>query len=342
MASEIHPNKIKTKQDINQQPRTDTKIGKRLLLKAQIYLDPGESNEDCSWSQNSQSDYSASYNMFKGIPSKVGKEVMTSNFRTSQVIQVKPQERSLDICKRNILNVTKKRDGKIRPSKAILTIQDTKEQKEMDSQRNEKVQVKNSERKIKLFSTSIRKVKKYQDYTTVKDPETKEDEDIKMSKTGTEKKYIQQIKDNKFTLGAELMSSPAAENRVHNEDNDDCSDHVLSSGPSSPFHCIDEPSVQASNTIPNAHNDENIDYSFHEKSSTPSPSSHCSNESIQQTNSGSHVLPQHSPLHYVSLDSYSVSTSYCTSFYRLYMKKFCKHEIYHCHYTIMGYHSNRL
>jgi hypothetical protein len=328
MASETHPYKTKAKQDIKEQPRTDIKTRKKSMFKAQIFVDPGESNEDSSQSQKSQNYYSASYNMFKGIQnisSKVRKEVMTTNFRTSQGIQDKPKGSSLDMCRRNILNVTKKGYGKIRQSQAILSIQGTKEQKEMDSQRNEKVEVKNSVKEIKLSSTSICKAKKSQDYIPVKDSETKKnEEDINMSKIYTERNYINQIKNNKSTLGAELLSSPASENGVHNGDNDNCSDNVLSSDQSSLPDCIHETTAQESNTRQNAHNDENINCSVHVKSSAPSSPSDCINESIQQTNSESNILPEYSPLHYVSLGSYSVSTSHCTSFYRLYMRKFCK------------------
>jgi hypothetical protein len=346
MASEIHPRKIKAKQDVKEQPIADIKTRKKSMFKAQIYLDPGESNEDCSQSQKSQNYYSASYNMFKGIhniSSKVRKEVMTTNFRTSQAIQDKPKGSSLDKCKGNILNVTEKENGKIRRSQAILSMRGTNKKKVMTSQRNEKVEIKNSINKIKLSSTSVCKAKKSQDYTPVKDSETKKDEeDIKMSKIYTEEKYIHQIKNNKSTLGAELVSSPASENRVHNGDNDDYSDNVLFSDQSSPSDCIHEPTVQESNTKQNIHNDENIDYNVHVKSSAPSSPSHCINKSIQHTNSGSDVLPEYSPLHYVSIGSYSVSTSHCMSFYRLDMRKFCKYDICHCHYTIPGYHSNRL
>lgn len=313
MASEIHSYKFKAKQNIKEQPGTDIKTRNKSMFKAQIYVDPGESNEDCSQSQKSQNYYSSSYNMFKGIhniSSNVRKEVVTKNFRTSQVIQDKPKGSSLDMCKRNILNVTKKGDGKIWRPQAILNIQDTKERKEMESQRNEKIEVKNSVNKIKLFSTSVCDAKKSQDYTPVKESETeKDEEDIKMSKIYTEGKYSHQIKNNKSTLGAELPSSTASENGVHNGNNDDYSDNFLSSDQSSPSDCIHEPIVRVSNTRQNTHNDENIDYSEHVRSSAPSSPSHCINSSIQQTNSESDVFPEHSPLHYVSLGSYSVSTS---------------------------------
>ncbi|PNF15141.1 hypothetical protein B7P43_G15570 [Cryptotermes secundus] len=277
MASEIHSYKFKSKQNIKEQPRTDIKTRNKSMFRAQIYVDPGESNEDCSQSQKSQNYSSSSYNMFKGIhniSSEVRKEVVTRNFRTSQVIQDKPNGSSLDMCKRNILNVTKKGNGKIRRSQAILKIQDTKERKEMESQRNEKNEVKNSINKIKLFSTSVCDAKKSQDYTPVKDSETKKnEEDLKISKMYTEGTYSHQIKNNKSTLGAELTSSQASENRVHNGDNDDCSDNLLE----------------------------------HVRSSAPSSPSHCINSSIQQTNSESDVFPEYSPLHYVSLGSYSSS-----------------------------------
>jgi hypothetical protein len=264
--------------------------------------------------------------MFKGIhniSSEVRKEVMTSNFRTSQVIQATSKRSSLDRCKRNVLNVIKKGDGKIRRSQAILSIQGTKEQNEMDGQRNKKVHIKNSVKKVKLYSTSICKAKKSQDYTPIKDSETKKNEDdINMSKMYTEGKYSHQIQNKKFTLGAKLLSSPAAENEVHNGDNDDYSDNVLSSDQSSPPDSTHELTVQASNTRQNTHKDENIDCSVHVKFSALCSPSHCTNESIQQTNSGSDVLPQYSPLHYVLSGSYSVSISHCTSFYRLYTETF--------------------
>jgi hypothetical protein len=337
MTSKADRNKIKAKQDIKEQPRTNTEIGKKSKFKVQIYLDPGESNDDFSQPQSSQN-YDSSCYMFQevhNISSNVRKESMNSNFRSSQVKKVKPKS-PLDICKRNILNVTKKGDGKITQSEQIPIIQGTKDHEQMDDQNTVKAQVNNSVQKIHLFSTLICTPNKDEDCASVKDSEAKNDEEyINMSTINGEGKFNQQIKNNKFTLEGEPIPTPAAEYRIQNGD-DDCSDYALFSD------CVDEPTAQASNTTQNVRNDEDIDYSVHEMSSATSSPSHYMNESIPQTNTESDVLPQHSPLNYVSLDSYSVSTIQCTSFYRTYMKTYCKHDIYYCHYTILGYHSNTL
>jgi hypothetical protein len=343
MVSKTDPNKIKAKQDIKKKQRTNIEVRKKSMSKAQIYLDPGESNDDCSRSQQSQNSYSDSCSVFQGvhnISSNVRKELMNSTFKSSHTIQVKPKS-SLDICKRNILNVAKKGYNKIRQSKTISIIQSTKHREQMDDQNTVQFQVKNSVKKINLFSTPICTPNKDRDYASGKESETKNDEeDIKMSTINGEGKYNKRIKNNKFTLEGESIATPAAEYIIQNEDND-YSDYELSSQQSSPLDCIDEPTSQTSNTRQNVNSEENIDYSFHERSSVTSSPYHYMNESITQADSGSDVLPQHSPLHYVSLGSYSVSISHCTFFYRPYMEKFCKHT-YHHHYTILGYHTNRM
>lgn len=287
---------MKAKQDINEQPRSGTKIRKKSKPKAQIYADPGEYSDDFSESEDSQNYYSASCSMFQGIQnisSNVRKELMT---RSSWAIKVTPKSSS-DMCKRNVLNVTTKGNGNTRRSKQVLSIQGIKAKEQMGGQNNAEVQVKN----INSFPTSTCAANNDQNYAFVKDSEAKNDEtDIKMSKINREGKHNQKIKKDKFTPPS------AAEYPVPNGD-DDYSDYA-SPSEISPYDWIDEPTVQASNTGHNSYNDENTDDSVSAMSSAASSPSYCMNESLQQTKSKSDVLPQHSPLQYMSLGSYSVST----------------------------------
>jgi hypothetical protein len=278
MALEVHPKRDKAKRDLKSRSKNDM-ITKKARVRVQIYKDPGESNEDCDQSQKSQNHKPELHNIcqdIQNIPSRIGRKVMNSNFSTSLAAEIKPKESSLDVHKRNTQNIIKKRNRERKQtSKAMHSTAGTKEQRNMDTEGNENVEVVNGVMKTMLFRTSICRAKKCQENKTVKDSETEEnEEDIWMSEVSAERKYIQkqrQIKNNNSTLGTDLPSSTTEANRAHNGDNADCSDYIPSSAPSSPLHCIDE--------------------------------------SILQTNNGSNVLPQQSPVHYVSLDTYSVSIS---------------------------------
>jgi len=250
----------------------------------------------------------------QNIPSKIRKKVMTSNFRISQVTAVKTWGSTPDVNKRNIPNVTEKRNrATLQTSKAMLSTPDTKEQSKMDTQENEKVKVENSVNKTKLFCTSICRTKVCQDNECVKDSETEENvEDIQMSKMNTERKDRQQqlqIRNKKFVLGTDLTSSRTEVNSFHNGDNVDCTDYAPPSALSSFPHSNDEPAVQQLKVQSDVHNTHKVDCTDSAPPSAPNSSLHCNEEPIQQTNIRSDVLPQHSPVHYALSDVYSVSTS---------------------------------
>lgn len=208
--------------------------------------------------------------------------MITSNFCTSLVTEIKQKEISIDIHKRNrqyIIkkrnrqNITKKRNRvKNQISKAIRSTGGRKEKRNMDTKGKENIEVECCVVKTKLFCTSKHRANNYQENKLVKDSETEEkEEDIHMSEVNTERTYIQQqwqAKNNNSTLGADFLSSTREANKAHNGDNAYSSDYT-SSAPSSPLLFTDE--------------------------------------SILQTNNGSNVLPQYSPVHYVSLCTYSVS-----------------------------------
>ncbi|KDR23795.1 hypothetical protein L798_11373 [Zootermopsis nevadensis] len=281
-ASTLYPKRNKAKQGLKSRSKDD-KTTKTNRAKVQIYEDPTVSNEDCDQSQKSQNHYSELHicKDIQTIPSNIGR-LITSNFCTSLVTEIKQKEISIDIHKRNrqyIIkkrnrqNITKKRNRvKKQISKAIRSTGDRKEKRNMDTKGKENIEVECCVVKTKIFCTSKHRANNYQENKLVKDSETEEkEEDIHMSEVNTERTYIQQqwqAKNNNSTLGADLLSSTREANKAHNGDNAYSSDYT-SSAPSSPLLFTDE--------------------------------------SILQTNNGSNVLPQYSPVHYVSLCTYSSS-----------------------------------
>jgi hypothetical protein len=299
MASEIQQNRNKAKQHLKSRSKTDIQKSKNATLGSYIFADLEEMNKDCDQLQKSQNLHSASHNILKeihNIPSKIIKAATTSNFRTSQVIKIKQGENLLDIHKVNNPDITKKRH------------RDKNKQKNMNSQRNGNVLAKNNAEELMISYTSVCTTNKDQDYKTIKHSRTaKKEEDNETSKINIRryKKGQWNMKNKSSTLGTDLSSLTREENLIY-------SGNKVDDDNSTPPHSNDEPAVQKSNNNSDIHSGHSTDCSDYVPSSTPSsPPFHCIHNSIQQINAGSDVLPQHSPLYYVSLDTYSVSISNC-------------------------------
>jgi hypothetical protein len=297
MASEIQQNRNKAKQHQKPRPKTDIQKSKNVAFGNYIFADLEEMDRNCNQLQKSQNLNSPSHIIFKeiqNIPSKIIKEATTSNFRTSQVIPIKQKENMLDICKANNPDITKKRH------------RDTK-QKNVNSQRTGNV-AKNDAEEVTISSTTICATNKCQDYKTIKDSRTgKKKEDNEMSEMNIRTKHRNEQWHMKSTLGTDLSSLTREENIIYSGNK---VDHGGSTQPFVP-HTNDMPAVQKSNIMSDIHSGHSTDYSDYGPSSTPSSPFQCIHKSVQQINTGSDVLPQHSPLHYASLDTYSVSTLNC-------------------------------
>jgi len=301
MASEIRQKRNKAKQHLRSRPKTDIQKGKNATFGNHIFADFDELNKDCNQSQNSHNLHSASPNIFKeiqNIPSTVIKEATTSNLRTSQVIQTEQQKNLLDIHKVNNPDNTKKR------------YRHTRKYKKMTSQRNGNTAAKNNANEVMISSTPIWATKKGQGHKAIKDSKTgKEEEDNEMSKIYIRKNLTneqQHLKNKKSTLGTEL-SPLTKENTIYSGDKvGNCYSTPLSAP-----HSNDEPALKKSGINSDIYSGHRTDYSDYMPPSTPRSQFHYIHKSIEQKNSGPDVLPHHSPIHYLSLDTYSVSIANC-------------------------------
>jgi hypothetical protein len=301
MASEIQQKRNTNKQHLKSRPKIDIQTSKNATFGIYKFTDFEEMNRDCNQSQKSHNHHSASHNIFKeiqNIPSTVIQEATTSNFRTSHVIQIKQKENLLDIHKVNNPNITKKR------------YRHTRKHKKMKSQRNGNTAAKNSTKEVMIRSTPIWATKKYQGHKAIKDSKTgKEEEDSGMSKIYIRRNHTkeqQHRKNKKSTLGKDLSPLTREENTINSGDKVD----YCYSTPFAP-HSNDESALQKSDINSDIHSGHRIDYSDYVPSSIPSSPFHCIHKSTEQENTGSDVLPQYSPIHYVSLDTYSVSIANC-------------------------------
>ena len=296
MASEIRQKRNKSKQHLQSRPKTDVQKSKNAAFGSYIFADFDEINKDSNQSQKSHSLHSASPKIFKeiqNIPSTIIKEATTSNLRTSQVIQIEQKENLLDIHKANNPDNTEKR------------YRHKRQYKKMTSQRNGNTAAKNNANEVMISSTPIWATEKCQDHKVIKDSKTgKEEENNEVSKI-----YIRRNLTNEqqqSTLGTELSPLTTDENTIYSGDKVDycCSTPLFAP------HSNDEPALQKSDISSDIYSGHRNDYSDYVPSSTPMSQFHYIH-SIEQKNSGSDVLPQHSPIHYLSLDTYSVSIANC-------------------------------
>ena len=295
MASEIRQKRNKAKQHLQLRPKTDIQQSKNATFGSYIFADFDEINKDCNQSQKSHSLHSASPSIFKeiqNIPSTVIKEATTS-----QVIQIEQKENLLDIHKVNNPNNTKKRYKR--------------KYKKMTSQRNGNTAAKNNANEVMISYTPIWATKKCQGHKVIKDSKTgKEEEDNEMSNIYIRRNLTneqQHLKNKKSTLGTELSPLTTEENTIYSGDK---IDYCYSTSLFAP-HSNDQPALQKSDINSDNYSGHRIDYSDYVPSSTPRSQFHYIHKSIEQKNTGSDVLPQHSPIHYLSLDTYSVSIANC-------------------------------
>jgi len=295
MASEIRQKRNKAKQHLQSRPKTYRQKRKNATFGSYIFADFDEINKDCNQSQKSHNLHSVSPNIFKeiqNIPSTVIKEATTSNFRTSQVIQIEQNKNLLDIHKVNNRDNTKK------------IYRHTRKYKKMTSQRNGKTAAKNN-------ANEVMATKKCQGHKAIKDSKTgKEEEDNEMSKIYIRRNLTneqQHLKNKTSTLGTELLPLTTEENTIYSGEKVD----YCYSTPLFAPHSNDEPPFKKSDINSDIYSGHRSDYSDYVPSSTLRSQFHYIHESIEQKNTGPDVLPQHSPLHYLSLDTYSVSIANC-------------------------------
>jgi hypothetical protein len=300
MALEIQQNRKNAKQHLKSRPNADIHISENDAFGIYIFADLEEMNKDCDQSQKSQNLHSASRSIFKeiqNIPSKIIKEATTSNFRTSQVIQTKKKENPLGIHKVNNPDVTNKRHT------------DTTKQKNKNSERNGKV--KNTAKEVVIHSTTICTANKCQDDKIMKNSERWEKQkDNETSDLNIVRKHVNKqchMKNKMSTDATDLSSFTTEENICYSCEEVDYGE----STPPSATHSNDDSAIQKSNTKLDIYSGHSTDYSDYVPSSSLSSSFYCIQKSIRQMNKGSDVLPQHSPLHYLSLDTYLVSISNC-------------------------------
>lgn len=300
MASEIQQKRNKTKQHLKSRPKFDIQSSKNVTFGSYIFTDFEEMNTDCNQSQNSHNLLSASHNILKeiqNIPSTVIQEATTSNFRTSHVIQIKQKENLLDIHKVNNPDIPTKRH--------------TRKHKKMKSQRNGNTVAKNNTKEMMISSTPTWATKKCQGHKAIKDSKTGEEkEDSEMSKIYIRRNHTneqQHMKNKNSTFGRDLSPLTREENTINSDDKvDNCYSTPLFSP-----HSNDESALKKSDINSGIHSGHRIDYSDYVPPSIPSSPFHCIYQSIEQENTGLDVLPQYSPIHYVSLDTYSVSIANC-------------------------------
>jgi hypothetical protein len=302
MASEIRQKRNKAKRHLQSRPKTDVQKSKNATFGSYIYADFDEINIDCYQSEKSHSLHSASPSIFKeiqNIPSTIIKEATTSNLRTSQVIQIEKKENLLDIHKVNNFDNTKK------------GYRHTRKYKKMTNQRNGNIAAKHNGNEVMISSTPIWTTKKCEGHKAIKDSKTgKEGEDNELSKIYIRRNLRneqQHLKNKKSTLGTELSPLTTDENTIYSGDKVD----YCYSTPLFAPHSNDEPALQKSDISSDIYSGHRNDYSDYVPSSIPRSQIHCIHNSIEQKNSGSDVLPQHSPIRYLSLDSYSVSIVNC-------------------------------
>jgi hypothetical protein len=306
MASEIRQKRIKAKQHLQSRPKTDIQKSKNATFGSYIFADFDDINKDCNQSQKSHNLHSDSPSIFReiqNIPSTIIKEATTSNLRTSQAIQIEQKEKLLDIDKVNNPDNIKKR------------YRNTRKHKKMTSQRNGNTAAKNNANEVMISCTPIWTTKKCEGHKAIKGPKTgKEEEDNEISKIyigGNLTNEQQHLKNKKSTLGTELSSLTTEENTVYSGDKGD----YCYSTPLVAPHTNDEPALKKSD-ISDIYSGHSTDYGDYVPPSTPRSQFHYIHKSIEQKNSGSEVLPQHSPLHYLSLDTYSVSIANCNCYKR--------------------------
>ena len=303
MVSEIRQKRNKTKQHLQSRPKTDILKSKNATFGSYIFADFDETNKECNQSQQSNNLHSASPSIFKeiqNIPSPIIKEAPNSNFSTSQVIQIEQKENQLDIHKVNNPDNTKK------------IYRHTRKFKKTTSQRNGNTAAKNNANEVMITSTPIWATKKCQGHKAIKDSVTgkEEEQDNEMSKIYIRrnlKNEQQHLKNKKSTLGTELSPLTTDKNTIYAGDK---VDYCYSSPLTAP-HCNDEPALQKSDINSDIYRGHRTDYSDYVPSSTPRSQFHYIHKSIEQKNTGSDVLPQHSPIHYLLLDTYSVSIANC-------------------------------
>jgi len=299
MVSEIRQKRNKAKQHLQSGPKTDTQKSKNPTFGSYIFADFEEINEDCNQSQKSHNLRSASPGIFKeiqNIPSTVIKEATTSNLRTSHVIQIEKKENLLDIHKVNNPDNTKKRYRHIR------------KYKKMTNQRNGSTAAKNNANEVMISSTPIWATKKCQGHKAIKDSKTgKEEGDNEISKIYVRRNEQQHLKNKKSTLGTELSPLTTEENTIYSGDKVDYCYNTPLFAP----HSNDEAALKKSDINSDIYSGHRTDYSDYVPFSTPRSQFHYIHKSIEQKNTGSDVLPQHSPVHYLSLDTYSVSIANC-------------------------------
>ena len=302
MASEIRQKRNKAKQHLQLRSKIDIQRSKNATFGSYIFADFDEINNDFNQSQNSHNLHSPSPNIFKEIqnsPSTIIKEATTPNLRTSQVIEIEQKENLLDIHKVNNSDNTKK------------SYRHTRKYKKLTSQRNGNTAATNNANEVMISSTPIWAIKKCQGHKAIKDSRTgKEEEDNEMSKIYIRRNLTnepQHLKNKMSTLGTELSPLTTDENTIYSGDKVD----YCYSTPLFAPHSNDEPALQKSDINSDIYSGHSTDYNDHEPSSIPNSQSHYIHKSTEQRNSGSDVLPQHSPIHYLSLDTYSVSIANC-------------------------------
>jgi hypothetical protein len=300
IASEILQKRNKAKQHLQSGPKIYTQKNKNAAFGSYTFVDFDELNKDCNQSLKSHKFHSASPKIFKeiqNIPSTIIKEATTSNFRTSRVIQIKQKDNLLDIHKLKNPDNTKK------------SYRHTRKHKKMTSQRNGNTVAKDNEKEVIISSTPTWATKKYQGSKAIKDSRTgKEEEENEMSKIYIKRNHTneqQHMKNKKSMLGTVLSPITRRENSIYSADKGDycCSTSLFGT------HSTDEPALEISDINSDIHSGHRTDY--HMPSSNPGSPFHCIYKSIEQENTGSEFLPQYSPIHYVSLDTYSVSIANC-------------------------------
>lgn len=301
IASEILQKRKKAKQCLQSGPKIYTQENKNAAFGSYTFVDFDELNNDSNQSLKSHKFQSASPKIFKGIqniPSTITKEAMTSNFRTSQVIQIKQKDNLLDIHKLENPDNTKK------------SYRHTRKHKKMTSQRNGNTAANDNEKEVMISSTPTWATKKYQGPKAIKDSKTgKEEEENEMSKIDIRRNRTneqQHMKNKKSMLGTVLSPLTRKENAIYSADKVDyrCSTSLFGT------HSTDEPALEISGINSDIHSGHRTNYSDYVPSYNPDSPFHCIHKSIEQENTGSEFLPQYSPIHYVSLDTYSVSNCY--------------------------------